>query len=77
MQGACTGCPSSSVTLKAGVQNMMQFYIPEVKMVEQVNIKIRQYFYYLYELHQDATCVEGGDVMHQVTVSFLYPSGSR
>ncbi|KAF6023899.1 hypothetical protein EB796_017786 [Bugula neritina] len=36
MQGACTGCPSSSVTLKAGVQNMMQFYIPEVKMVEQV-----------------------------------------
>ena len=36
MQGACTGCPSSSVTLKAGVQNMMQFYIPEVKRVEQV-----------------------------------------
>ena len=36
MQGACTGCPSSSVTLKAGVQNMMQFYIPEVKLVEQV-----------------------------------------
>ena len=37
MQGACTGCPSSSVTLKAGVQNMMQFYIPEVKRVEQVH----------------------------------------
>lgn len=38
MQGACTGCPSSAVTLKAGVQNMMQFYIPEVKTVEQVSL---------------------------------------
>nr|CAD7448347.1 unnamed protein product [Timema bartmani] len=30
MQGSCTGCPSSVVTLKNGVQNMLQFYIPEV-----------------------------------------------
>ena len=36
MQGSCTGCPSSSVTLKNGVQNMLQFYIPEVLGVEQV-----------------------------------------
>lgn len=36
MQGACTSCPSSIVTLKNGVQNMMQFYIPEVLEVEQV-----------------------------------------
>ena len=36
MQGSCSSCPSSVVTLKAGVQNMMQFYIPEVKSIEQV-----------------------------------------
>lgn len=36
MQGSCTSCPSSIVTLKNGVQNMLQFYIPEVVAVEQV-----------------------------------------
>merc|ERR1712066_618290 len=36
MQGACNSCPSSVVTLKNGVQNMLQFYIPEVLAVEQV-----------------------------------------
>lgn len=36
MQGSCTSCPSSVVTLKNGVQNMLQFYIPEVVGVEQV-----------------------------------------
>lgn len=35
-QGSCTSCPSSIVTLKNGVQNMLQFYIPEVVSVEQV-----------------------------------------
>ncbi|KFM81400.1 NFU1 iron-sulfur cluster scaffold-like protein, mitochondrial, partial [Stegodyphus mimosarum] len=35
MQGACTSCPSSVVTLKSGVENMLQFYIPEVKGVVQ------------------------------------------
>lgn len=38
--GSCTGCPSSTVTLKNGIQNMMQFYIPEVQSVEQVTIKL-------------------------------------
>jgi Fe-S cluster biogenesis protein NfuA len=37
LQGACTSCPSSIITLKNGVQNMLQFYIPEVIGVEQVN----------------------------------------
>lgn len=41
--GSCTGCPSSTVTLKNGIQNMMQFYIPEVENVEQVLI-----FYFLF-----------------------------
>ena len=35
-QGSCTGCPSSAVTLKSGIKNMMQFYIPEVKDIEEV-----------------------------------------
>ncbi|XP_051897519.1 NFU1 iron-sulfur cluster scaffold homolog, mitochondrial-like [Pristis pectinata] len=34
--GSCTGCPSSVITLKSGIQNMLQFYIPEVDEVEQV-----------------------------------------
>eukprot|EP01025_Chloroclados_australasicus_P011449 TRINITY_DN1495_c1_g2_i2.p2 TRINITY_DN1495_c1_g2~~TRINITY_DN1495_c1_g2_i2.p2 ORF type:complete len:325 (+),score=26.82 TRINITY_DN1495_c1_g2_i2:55-975(+) len=36
MQGSCSGCPSSSVTLKNGIENMLMHYIPEVKQVEQV-----------------------------------------
>ncbi|GAB6018813.1 hypothetical protein CHUAL_000474 [Chamberlinius hualienensis] len=40
MQGSCTSCPSSLVTLKSGIQNMMQFYIPEVLSVEQVTDEV-------------------------------------
>lgn len=36
LQGSCTSCPSSVVTLKSGVENMLQFYVPEVLGVEQV-----------------------------------------
>ncbi|VDP16385.1 unnamed protein product [Schistosoma margrebowiei] len=36
LQGSCSSCPSSVVTLKNGVQNMLQFYIPDVLGVEQV-----------------------------------------
>lgn len=32
-QGACSGCPSSSVTLKNGIEEMMKHYIPEVLAV--------------------------------------------
>jgi len=35
LQGACAGCPSSSATLKAGVENMLKHYIPEVREVRQ------------------------------------------
>ncbi|MFW2341904.1 NifU family protein [Brevundimonas sp.] len=35
MRGACAGCPSSTATLKAGVEQMMRHYIPEVTQVEQ------------------------------------------
>ena len=36
MQGACSGCPSSSATLKHGIENMLRHYVPEVLGVEQV-----------------------------------------
>ncbi|XP_018585492.2 NFU1 iron-sulfur cluster scaffold homolog, mitochondrial [Scleropages formosus] len=38
--GSCTGCPSSTVTLRNGIQNMLQFYIPEVDTVEQVEDEV-------------------------------------
>jgi len=34
LQGACSGCPSSLVTLKAGIEGMLKRMIPEVKSVE-------------------------------------------
>lgn len=36
MRGACAGCPSSSMTLKAGIENMMRHYIPQVLEVRAV-----------------------------------------
>lgn len=40
LQGSCTSCPSSVVTLKSGVKNMLQFYIPEVLGVIQVTDEV-------------------------------------
>ena len=37
LAGSCQGCPSSSVTLKSGVENMLMHYIPEVTAVESVD----------------------------------------
>lgn len=37
MQGACSGCPSSTATLKMGIENMLRHYIPEVVEVRAVN----------------------------------------
>ena len=36
LQGSCSGCPSSTMTLKQGVQNLLCHYIPEVKQVEAI-----------------------------------------
>ena len=36
LQGACSGCPSSLMTLKQGVQNLMKHYVKEVNSVEAV-----------------------------------------
>ncbi len=36
MHGSCSGCPSSTLTLKQGIENMLKHYIPEVSAVEPV-----------------------------------------
>ena len=38
MQGACSGCPSSTATLKMGIENMLKHYVPEVKEVRPVAV---------------------------------------
>ncbi len=36
MRGACSGCPSSTMTLKSGIENLLKHYVPEVTRVEQI-----------------------------------------
>lgn len=36
MQGACAGCPSSTATLKSGIENMLRHYVPEVTEVRAI-----------------------------------------
>jgi len=36
LQGSCSGCPSSQMTLKSGIENMLKHYIPEVREVRPV-----------------------------------------
>jgi Fe-S cluster biogenesis protein NfuA len=36
MQGACSGCPSSSATLKSGIEQLLKYYVPEVTEVRAV-----------------------------------------
>jgi len=38
MQGACAGCPSSTLTLKHGIENLLRHYIPEVVEVRPVGV---------------------------------------
>ena len=38
LKGACAGCPSSTITLKHGVERMIKHYVPEVISVEAINI---------------------------------------
>ena len=37
LRGSCAGCPSSTLTLKSGIENMLKYYIPEIKSVEAIN----------------------------------------
>jgi Fe-S cluster biogenesis protein NfuA len=36
MQGACSGCPSSTMTLKQGIESLLKHYVPEVETVEAI-----------------------------------------
>ena len=36
LKGSCAGCPSSTMTLKSGIENMLKHYVPEVKEVRQM-----------------------------------------
>jgi Fe-S cluster biogenesis protein NfuA len=36
MQGACAGCPSSTITLKRGIESLIRHYVPEVETVEAI-----------------------------------------
>ena len=36
LRGACSGCPSSTMTLKAGIENMLRHYIPEIEEVRAI-----------------------------------------
>ena len=36
MKGSCAGCPSSTATLKHGIQNLLKHFVPEVQQVEQI-----------------------------------------
>ena len=36
LQGSCSGCPSSTVTLKAGIENLLKRLVPEVETVEAI-----------------------------------------
>lgn len=38
LQGACSGCPSSTITLKAGIENLLKRMVPEVQEVEAVGV---------------------------------------
>lgn len=38
LQGSCSGCPSSTITLKAGIENLLQRAIPEIKSVEATEV---------------------------------------
>jgi len=38
LRGSCAGCPSSTATLKNGIENMLRHYIPEVNAVEAVSV---------------------------------------
>ena len=40
MAGSCVGCPSSTATLRNGVEKMLMHYIPEVKSIEQVTTEL-------------------------------------
>lgn len=54
LMGSCTNCPSSMVTLKSGIQNMLQFYVPEVESVEEVCLHANTYVINMLDTFQSS-----------------------
>ena len=42
MKGSCAGCPSSSITLKNGIEGMLKHYVQEVETVEAVDYSLEE-----------------------------------
>jgi Fe-S cluster biogenesis protein NfuA len=43
LHGSCSGCPSSTITLKNGIENMLKHYVPEVESVEAIDNHEKEY----------------------------------
>lgn len=81
LQGACTSCPSSIVTLKSGVQNMLQFYIPEVKGVEQVSTETDILSEKVFEefeksIEKNETGEDGNDTCSETNTTMIGEDGT-
>lgn len=43
MRGSCAGCPSSAVTLRNGIENMLKHYVAEVESIEAIDEEKDEY----------------------------------
>lgn len=57
LAGSCSGCPSSSITLKNGVENMLMHYIPEVRASSAIDADL------LFEHTHDASPTNGHNTL--------------
>ena len=73
MQGACSGCPSSSVTLKSGIENMLMHYVPEVTSLHYNlwwNCSICCFHLYLWWLNWLKSSTYRSSVMKHLYLSY-------
>jgi hypothetical protein len=47
LQGSCSGCPSSAITLKSGIERMLMHWIPEVIFTNNNNRLIYKYIFFI------------------------------
>ena len=61
LAGSCVGCPSSSATLRNGVENMLCHYIPEVKKIEQVLTPVEEEGNQVFKSLEDKLAAAGAE----------------
>ena len=61
LAGSCVGCPSSSATLRNGVENMLCHYIPEVKKIEQVLSPVEEEGNQVFKSLEDKLAAAGAE----------------